>query len=313
MIEFLLLACGLFGLWAGSEVLIRGAISIADRFSVSDAIVGMLILAIGTDLPELVVAVDASLHTLAGQDMSGIVMGSAIGSCIGQFALVIGVAGFIGYKRRPARLAPRNSVFLIGGILALVGFSLDGMISAVEGWMLCGFYFLYLCTLFIWKAPSEEPTEAIPEHPLIKDIIFLVVGLAILLYAAELTVVHAVRFAELMGLTNLSVSAVIIGMGSSFPELSVSIIALLKKRGGLSVGNLMGSNVLDTLLVPGVAATIATLHVTLSELWLDFSVLGLVTMMVLGFLYFSPRGVKIPEACALLAVYTGYALLRLTA
>jgi hypothetical protein len=136
MLEFLLLSCGLAGLWAGSEVLIRGAVSLADRFNMSDAVIGMLILAVGTDLPELFVAADASMRSLSGEDLSGIVIGSAIGSSIGQFALVIGTVGFIGFKPRPWRLALRNSVFLIGGLILLAAFSFDGIISRVEGWAL---------------------------------------------------------------------------------------------------------------------------------------------------------------------------------
>jgi cation:H+ antiporter len=104
MLNFLLLVCGLAGLWLGSEVLIRGAMSLADRFRITDALFGMLVLAIGTDLPELFVAFDASFRSLAGEDLSGIVIGSNVGSTIAQFALVFGVAGFIGYPlvRNPA-------------------------------------------------------------------------------------------------------------------------------------------------------------------------------------------------------------------
>jgi len=123
MLELLLLICGLAGLWVGSEALIRGAMSLADHFKVSDAVFGMLILAIGTDLPELFVAVDASLRSLAGEDLSGIVIGSAIGSSIGQFALVIGVAGFIGFSSRPLRLVSRSAVFLLGGLISVAVFS----------------------------------------------------------------------------------------------------------------------------------------------------------------------------------------------
>ena len=157
MLELLLLICGLAGLWVGSEALIRGAISLADHFKVSDAIFGMLILAIGTDLPELFVAVDASLRSLAGEDLSGIVIGSAIGSSIGQFALVIGVAGFIGFSSRPLRLVSRSAVFLLGGLIMLAVFSIDGLISRGEGFGLAAIYGVYLCTLVFWKPYNPEP------------------------------------------------------------------------------------------------------------------------------------------------------------
>ena len=95
MLNFLLLVGGLAGLWLGSETLVKGAMSLADRYRFSDALFGMLVLAIGTDLPELFVAFDASFRSLAGEDLSGIVIGSAIGSTIAQFALVFGVIALL--------------------------------------------------------------------------------------------------------------------------------------------------------------------------------------------------------------------------
>ena len=311
MLELLLIMCGLAGLWVGSEVLIRGAMSLADHFKMPDAIVGMLILAIGTDLPELFVAFDASFRSLAGEDLSGIVIGSALGSSIGQFALVIGVAGFIGFSRRPLRLVSRSAVFLFGALIMLAGFSMDGVISRGEGLVLTASYGAYLCTLIFWNPTNPEPTGDKETKSVLKAVSFLVVGLVILPFAAKLTVDSATDFALLVGLSNLSVSAIIIGLGSSLPELSVSIIALLKNRGGLSVGNLMGSNVLDTLLVPGLGAAISPLVIPVAVLWFDLPVLALVTVLVLGFLYVSPRGVKKTEASILLAIYAGYAYVRI--
>ncbi len=311
MTDFLLLLVGLAGLWLGSETLIRGAMSLADRYRLSDAMFGMLVLAVGTDLPELFVAFDASVRSLAGEDLSGIVIGSAIGSTIGQFALVFGVAGFIGYKPMQRRFLPRNTIFLVGGAVALLLFSWDGVISRFEGMLLCAFYSAYLFSLFYMRA--EIPDEAHEDEQLAiwKSWVVLAVGLGLLLIAAELTVVSASSFAAEMGMSNIAVSAIVIGMGSSLPELSVSFVALLRKRGGLSVGNLIGSNVLDTLLVPGIAAVISPLLVPAAILWIDLPVLIVVSLLVLGFLYLSKRGIRSIEAAVLLTIYIAYAAVRL--
>jgi cation:H+ antiporter len=311
MLEFFLLVCGLGGLWCGSEVLIRGAMALADRYHLPDVLVGMLILAIGTDLPELFITFDASLRSLAGEDLSGIIIGSALGSGIGQLGLVIGITGFIGFSPRPLRRAIRNGLFLFAAIALLAVFSLDGLISQGEGLVLMAVYGAYLCSLIIWPAMSNEAYNSADAMPVAQAVFYLFAGLILLLLAAELTVVSAADFAEFLGLSNLAVSAVIIGMGSSLPELSVSIIALLKKRGGLSVGNLMGSNVLDTLLVPGIGAALSPLVVPVTVLWLDLPVLALVTTLALVFLYVSPRGVKKVEASILLAIYLSYAFFRI--
>ena len=311
MLEFFLLVCGLGGLWCGSEVLIRGAMALADRYHLPDVLVGMLILAIGTDLPELFITFDASLRSLAGEDLSGIIIGSALGSGIGQLGLVIGITGFIGFSPRPLRRAIRNGLFLFAAIALLAVFSLDGLISQGEGLVLMAVYGAYLCSLIIWPAMSNEAYNSADAMPVAQAVFYLFAGLILLLLAAELTVVSAADFAEFLGLSNLAVSAVIIGMGSSLPELSVSIIALLKKRGGLSVGNLMGSNVLDTLLVPGIGAALSPLVAPVTVLWLDLPVLALVTTLALVFLYVSPRGVKKVEASILLAIYLSYAFFRI--
>jgi cation:H+ antiporter len=285
--------------------------ALADRYHLPDVVVGMLILAIGTDLPELFITFDASARSLAGEDLSGIIIGSALGSGIGQLGLVIGITGFIGFSPRPLRRAIRNGLFLFGAIALLAVFSLDGLISQGEGLVLMAVYGAYLCSLVIWPAASNEPADSADLMPVKTAVFFLVGGLILLLLSAELTVVSAADFAEFLGLSNLAVSAVIIGMGSSLPELSVSIIALLKKRGGLSVGNLMGSNVLDTLLVPGIGAALSPLVVPATVLWLDLPVLALVTALALGFLYGSPRGVRKLEAGLLLAIYIAYAFFRI--
>jgi cation:H+ antiporter len=310
-IDFLLLVCGIGGLWFGSETLIRGAMSLADRYRLSDALFGMLVLAIGTDLPELFVAFDASFRSLAGENLSGIVIGSAIGSTIGQFALVFGIAGFIGFAPMNRKFLPRNATFLLGGIVAVYLAAIDGVISRVEGALLMVYYAAYLYVLITRRAEVPDEGEDIEHMEAWKAWSILGVGLVLLLIAAELTVVFAAKFAEDVGLSNIAVSAIVIGMGSSLPELSVSFVALLRKRGGLSVGNLVGSNVLDTLLVPGVAAAISPLVVPAAILLVDLPVLFVTTIIVLVFLYVTGRGIRSPEAAVLLAIYIGYAALRL--
>ena len=296
MADFLLLLVGLAGLWLGSETLIRGAMSLADRYRLSDALFGMLVLAVGTDLPELFVAVDASVRTLAGEDLSGIVIGSAIGSTIGQFALVFGIAGFIGFAPMQRKFLPRNTTFLVGGIIAVFVFSLDGTITRIEGLLLVIFYSAYLWVIIFRRVemPDEEGSHS-DDAPW-KAWVYLVIGLGLLLVAAEMTVNSAAAFAAAVGLSNIAVSAIVIGMGSSLPELSVSLVALLRKRGGLSVGNLVGSNILDTLLVPGLAAVITPLAIPVAVLWVDLPVLLVTTVLVLYFLYISRRGIHKLEA-----------------
>jgi cation:H+ antiporter len=210
------------------------------------------------------------------------------------------------------RFLARNVFFLIGSIAALAMLSWDGQISRFDGTLLAIFYASYLGVLIIRRRLSPDadvrPTTDHPEKAWLR----LAGGLLLLLLAAKLTVASAIGFGEVAGLSNVAVSAIIIGMGSSLPELSVSLAALRNNRGALSVGNLIGSNVLDTLLAPGLAAMISPLIVPRAVLLIDLPVLLLMTVLVIGFLYVSRRGVRKPEAIILLGLYAGYALVRLT-
>lgn len=300
------------GLWLGSEVLVRSATSITDRYLLSDAAFGMIVLAIGTDLPELFIAFDASWRSLSGANLSGIVVGSAIGSSIGQFGLVFGVAGFIGFEAMRRRFLPRNTFFLLGSIAALFLASLDGRITRIEGMLLALFYILYLTVVIARRAASPDARVNNTGETSYRAWLMLAAGLVLLLLAAELTVLSATGFARVVGLSEIAVSAIIIGLGSSLPELSVSLNALLKNRGSLSAGNLLGSNILDTLLVPGIAATISPLAVPAAVLLIDLPTQLLVTVLVLLFLYVSRRGVQRPEASLLLIIYVGYIFIRMT-
>lgn len=312
MTELLLLILGMAGLWLGSETLVRGATSLTDRYHLSDAAFGMIVLAIGTDLPELFIAFDASVRSLGTENLSGIIVGSAIGSCIGQFGMVFGIAGFLGFEAMRRRFMPRNAFFLIGSIVALYVFSSDGQITRAEGVLLVLFYATYLTVLITRRAVSPDAYVRESEGPTLRAWLLLGAGLALLLLAAELTVVSAAAFATTVGLSEIAVSAIIIGLGSSLPELSVSITALLKRRAHMSAGNLVGSNVLDTLLVPGIAAAISPLAVPGAVLIIDLPVQLLITVLVLLFLYVSRRGVRGPEAALLLVIYLGYIYVRLT-
>ena len=312
MLEFVLLVVGLAGLCLGSDLLVRGAASLTDRYRLSDAAFGMLVLAIGTDLPELFVAADASIRSLNGEDLSGIVIGSAVGSSIGQFGLVFGAAGLIGFEALRRRYLLRNALFVVGSVVLLFAFCAGGMVSRVEGLLLAVFYALYLYVLISRGGESPDAGEPVMSGAPARDVFLLVGGLVLLWLAAELTVASAIDFARVVGLSNVAVSAIVIGMGSSLPELSVSFAALAKGRGHLSAGNLIGSNILDTLLVPGVAALISPLSVPAAVLLIDLPVLLLVSVLVILFMYVSGRGIRKPEATLLLVIYVAYVGVRLT-
>lgn len=310
MIDFLLLISGLVGLWIGTELIVRRASRLAQRYHLSETVIGLSILALGTDLPEFVVMFDASVRALGGADTSGIVLGSAIGSAIGQFGLAMGAAGLVGYLMMSRRYIIRHGSVLLSAIILLFVFGLDGTINRIEGIILVLVFIVYFVMLF--SAPGHEKEEAPPTRaePLYRSWIILGLGFLILIGNAELTVNAARGLADSLGMSQATISVIVIGMGSSLPELSLSVTALLRKKGGLSVGNLVGSNILDTLLIPGLAAIIIPLQVGKATLWFDLPVLFALTLLVLAFMFFSRRGLQRREAVVLVVFYAIFVLAR---
>jgi len=310
MFDFIFLIVALAGLWVGSELVVRGAIRISARYNISEMVVGVILLSIGTDLPEIGIMLDAAIHSLKGVDKSGIILGSAVGSAIGQFGLAMGAAGLVGYLTLPRKEAIRYGTVLIGSAVILFVFGFDGTINRLEGGALTLFFVVFVFTLFFRQSPVAEELKSEREEPGIRYWGFLFLGLLLVLGNAELTVTAASGLAETMGISEGLVAAVIIGMGSSLPELSLSVMALLKKKGGLSIGNLFGSNVLDTLLVPGLGAVIIPLHMDSQILFFDLPFLIVLTGVVLMFLLFFRRGLQRREAVVLLGFYAVYVIIR---
>ncbi|MFV2090809.1 MAG: sodium:calcium antiporter, partial [Pseudomonadales bacterium] len=288
----------------GTKITLDNAVVIARHYQVSDFFIGVAVLAIGSDLPELVVSIDAALRQLADQDTSNLIVGNAIGSCFGQLGLVLGIAGMLGPLSPSRRQIVRHGGVLIvaTGLLMLVGF--DGVVQRLEGFGLIlafGAYIVFLLNEEGLVSRSREPGRAGVAVIWVR----LALGLAVVVVSAEVIVRTAVTLAEQWGVDQSFLGITIIGVGTSLPELVISVAAMLRARIGFSIGNLIGSNILDTLLPIGIAAAIVPIEFARSLLEFDMLVLLAMTLVALGFLYRS-RGVRRPQAIIVLGIYLGY-------
>jgi len=308
--DIVLLILGLAGLWFGTELTIHGAVSIAKRYGVSEFIIGIVILSIGSDLPELSIAVDAGLKNLRGGNYSDVVVGSALGSSLGQIGFVLGFVGLLSYLTLPRQIVYRHGATLLGSLALVALFGWDGTVTSTEGAALLLFYAIYLVAL-LNEVNGGTAVEQSGELPLTRSLPYLGAGLAIVIGSAELTVSSAVSVAQVLGLSESVVSVILIGLGSSLPELSISLAAVAKGHHRLSVGNLIGSNVFDTLVPIGAAAIIAPLSFDQGMLRFELSYLfGLTALVLFFFLY--KRGLQRWEATVVLALYCAYVLIKLT-
>ncbi len=306
--DFALLIAGLAGLWLGTELAIRGAVSVANRYGVSEFIVGAIILSIGSDLPELAIAVGAGLKNLAGGQFSDVVVGSAIGSSLGQIGFVLGFVGLLAHLTLPKGVVVRHGGILLGSLLLVGWFGLDGHVSFAEGAVLLIAYGVYFVALL--KEVDGADKAHTSDMSLARSIVYLAVGLFVVIGGAELTVSSAVAVALQLGLSDAVVAVILIGLGSSLPELTISVAAVMKGFKHMSVGNLVGSNVFDTLVPIGVAAIIAPLAFDEGMLWFDLPYLFFVTAIALVF-FWRNRGIRRVEGSIVLSLYLVYVLIKL--
>lgn len=307
--DIALLILGLAGLWFGTEVTIRGAVSAAKRFGVSEFVIGLVVLSIGSDLPELSIAIDAGLKNYAGGNYSDVVVGSALGSSLGQIGFVLGLVGLMSFLTLPRRVVYGHGSTLLGSIVLIALFGYDGTVTFTEGFALLLVYAIYLVTL-LNEVEVDSAIEQGGEMSFWRSMLYLVVGLAIVVGSAELTVSSAVDVARTLGLSDSLVAVLLIGLGSSLPELSISVAAVSKGHHRLSVGNLIGSNVFDTLVPIGAAAVIAPLSFDAGLLRFETPYLFFVTAVVMFFFLYK-RGIQRWEAAVVFTLYCAYVLVKL--
>lgn len=307
--DFILLIAGIFGLWLGTELTIGGALAIARRHKLSEFLVGLLILSIGSDLPELAVAVDAGLKGLVGQDASGVVVGTTIGSVATQIGFVLGLGGVISVLTLPRDFVFRHGAVLLGLTVLLFIVALDGQVTRVEGAVLVASYVAYVMALMNGEnAPEAEPEPIAGGGA--RSWLLLVVGLVTVIFSSEVTVNAVVDIAKAFEISEALIAVLIIGVGTSLPELSISISAIMKKRTQMSVGNIIGSNILDTVLPIGLAALISGIHFEQDLLYFDLPFIFILTTVVLAF-FLRKQGVTRPQGAVILSLYAIFVVVKL--
>lgn len=311
MQELILLIIGLIGLWISTNLVIKGALNIANYYELSEVFVGIAILAIGTDLPELIISIDASIQSAVFDvDTSGIIIGNAIGSSYSQISLVIGAIGLFSYLTLRKKHLYEDGLMLLGSILLLLLLGIDGSISLVEGLVLMVVYGVYYFRLFHNERVVSKIKSKKTNHGLRKDVILLVIGFVFVFFASNLVVDNAIELTDNHGLKQSFVGIIIIGLGTSLPELAVSLNAARKKAHGLSVGNLIGSNIFDLLIPVGVGASISEIKVDKMLIYFDLPLLFVLSLLVLFFFY-KKRGIQRTEAIILIAFYGVYVFLKI--
>jgi cation:H+ antiporter len=254
---------GLAILWKCAELLVTGAVGLAQQLGVSSLVVGLTIVAMGTSAPELAASVAGVLRQSGGGDLA---VGNVFGSNIANLALVGGLIALIRPLQIQKQTLYRQIPAMILVALLLLPFLHNSNLSRLEGLVLLVIFaaFIFL-TVRAAKNESRQINIEIKnatEHlrldkkNTIKNVLFVIIGLAGLALGAKMTVDGAVFIGRLIGISEAVIALTIIAFGTSLPELVTCVVAAIKGEHDISVGNLVGSNIFNTLLVTGAAGAV---------------------------------------------------------
>ncbi len=297
---------GVLLLFAGGELLVRGAVSAAHWFRVSPLLTGLFVVGFGTSTPELVVSVDAAL---AGNP--DIAVGNVVGSNIGNSLLILGICALI----TPLMVSPlalkRDGVLVLGASLLfvlLVGGSALGRLDAV---ILLTAFTLYL--LLAWwterRNPRRQVTSSVPAMELVESgsstLFKVVAGLLLLIGGSRVLLYGATGIATSLGVSEAVIGLTLVAVGTSLPELTISVVAALRRQMDVAVGNILGSNLFNLLGILGVSALLQPLPIHARILAFDQWVLLSSSLLLLFFLY-TGRRISRLEGLLLLLCYAAY-------
>lgn len=262
-LEIALLIAGLAMILFGANWLVNGSSSIAKRFGISEFVIGLTIVGIGTSSPEMVVSFLSSLQGKA--DMA---IGNIAGSNIFNTLLILGITALISpltiTKSNLKRDIPLNIIVTIILILLGMNFTIFGagkdQLCRIDGAILLVIFVLYLWSSFKSDSSDEENGgEGIKEYSTFMSISMVAAGLAALIFGGKLFVNSATELAKMFGVSDKFIAITVMAAGTSMPELATCAVAALKGRGQLALGNVLGSNIANILLILGGSAIISPL------------------------------------------------------
>lgn len=271
-----------------AEFFIEGSSTLALRFGMPKLLVGMLVIGIGTSAPEIVVSVLSALN-----GSSGLALGNAYGSNITNITLVLGATALISPLFIQKSLVKGDFLILIS-ITALAIFQLlDGQVSRLDGMILLGALAVFLAFQIYMAKLGKSDNDELPDMAGFKmstALAKLIGGLVVLVLSSRLVVWGAVEIAKIAGLSELIIGLTIVAVGTSLPELVSSIIAARKGEDEMALGNVIGSNIFNTLAVVGVPAVIAQMTVAKEVVSRDMVVMAGVTLLLFVLCVFAVRG-----------------------
>ncbi len=267
-------------IYFSAEFIVRYGKEIAISLGVSRYVIGLTLIAFGTSFPEFVVSMNASI-----MNEPGIVFGNVIGSNIANIALVLSVCAIIKHINCD-KVGKQDLVFfLLSAVFAFFA-SLDGNINQLEGFILL-FGFIFYCYMIKRNLVIEKNKSIKQKEKRFNFYIVIIIfcSFFILISGSNLFINSAISLAERFNVTNLAISMTLIAIGTSLPELATSIIAVINKEYELLTGNIIGSNIMNILMILGPSAIINTINIEVD--YIAIVLMLLLTLLIYGFNIFN--------------------------
>ncbi len=307
---------GLIVLVWSADKFVDGAVGVARFCGMSTLLIGMVIVGFGTSAPEMVVSAISAV-----QGNPELALGNAYGSNIANIALILGVTALISPILVQRSVLKKDLPLLIGVTVLSIVLLLDGSVSRIDGVVFLGVFFAVM-GYNIWAEKKKTSMENVSEPldsgaseatsadmSLGKSVGLLVLGMALLVASSRALVWGAVEIARGLGVSDLIIGLTIVAIGTSLPELASSIAAARKGEDDLAVGNIIGSNLFNTLMVVGIAASIAPMNqIEPAVIHRDMPLMALLTLSILA-LGFRRKGdgrINRIAGVVFLTVYVGY-------
>jgi cation:H+ antiporter len=274
--DIILIGIGFVLLVKGSDYFVIAAAGIARRVGVSELVIGLTLVSMSTTLPEFMASTTASF-----MGSSGIAVGNAVGSDITNIALILGTCMVIKGYTVERDVLKRYGLTLLGVCLLFCVFVFNG-ISRIEGGILLGILPVYIWTTF--KGNHMKPEDPVPQESVAKLALAFVAGLAAVFVGARFLVNSSMDLAEQLHILESAIGSTMVALGTSLPEFAVSVRAVTRGHGQISVGNILGANTLNILWVTGVSALIRPLTLDSNLMYFNTPVMVGVTVLLLVFM-----------------------------
>ena len=309
LLDALIVLVGFVPLVKGADMLVSGATSLARRLGVSTLLVGLTVVAFGTSMPELAVNVFAVLR-----GTTDIVIGNIVGSNIANIALILGVSAVLVplrvkqstvWKEIPFALLAVVLVAIMASDIGLGGMAVN-VIGRVDGLVLLSLFIVFLYYVFGMAKNGKVNLNDMPKIGTRKAILYVIFGVLLLAAGGKVIVEGAVGLAAALGMSSRFIGLTVIAIGTSLPELVTSVVAALRKIPDLSVGNIVGSNIINVFFILGISATIAPLPISAAAL-LDIICCIIITLLLFLSMFVGQRHmIDRWQGVGLVAIYCAY-------